>query len=90
MTLSDIKLFLRIDTNDDDSLIETLRLAAIQYIQEATGKQYDDNSELYNLLIKILVVHWYENREAIQDGNRTEAPHTITSLLNHIALVNNE
>lgn len=88
MTLKEIKDYLRIDSDItyDDTLIEALHLAAIQYIQEATGKTYDDSNELYKLLVKILITHWYENREAVQEAGRAEVPYSITALLNHIAL----
>lgn len=89
MFLSEIKNFLRLDEDfyDDDILLESLRQAASIYVENATGKSYDESNELYNLLIKLLINHWYENREAIREGREyNEVPHTLTALLHHIAM----
>ncbi|MGL5271850.1 MAG: head-tail connector protein [Selenomonadaceae bacterium] len=85
MKLEDIKLYLRVDGADEDALISSLQTAAIQYLQETTGKTYDAANELQNMLIKLLVAHWYENRVA-NDGGSTEVPHSITALMIHISL----
>lgn len=62
MNLDEIKLFLRIDGNEEDTLIQGLQLAGEEYLYNA-GVNKDYTKELYKLAIKILVGHWYENRE---------------------------
>ena len=86
MTLDDIKLYLRVDSKDDDTLISSLQTAAIRYMENCTGKTYDTANELHNLLVKMLVANWYENRVA-NVGNATEVPHSITSLMIHLGLI---
>lgn len=61
MDLEELKLFLRIDGEEENSLIEGLKIGAEEYLTNA-GIQKDYSKELYKLAIKILVIHWYENR----------------------------
>lgn len=61
MNLEELKLFLKIDDNEEDILIEGLQLSAEEYLINA-GIKKDYTKELYKLAIKILVSHWYENR----------------------------
>lgn len=61
MNLEDLKLFLKIDDYEEDTLIEALQLSAEEYLTNA-GIKKDYSKELYKLAIKILVSHWYENR----------------------------
>lgn len=61
MDLEELKLFLRIDGEEEDSFIEGLQIAAEEYLTNA-GIKKDYTKELYKLAIKILISHWYENR----------------------------
>lgn len=61
MDLEELKLFLRVDGEEENSLIEGLKIGAEEYLTNA-GIQKDYSNELYKLAIKILVIHWYENR----------------------------
>ena len=61
MDLEELKLFLRIDDNEEDNLIQGLQLSAEEYLSNA-GIIKDYTKELYKLAIKILISHWYENR----------------------------
>lgn len=65
MSIDEVKEFLRIDGNDDDALITALTAAAEQYVKNATRPDVDTKNDLYNLAVKILVTHWYENREPV-------------------------
>lgn len=64
MNLEDLKLFLRIDDYEEDDLIRGLQLSAEEYLNNA-GVKKDYSKELYKLAIKLLVTHWYNNREVI-------------------------
>ncbi|MDU8967569.1 head-tail connector protein [Clostridium tertium] len=61
MELEELKLFLRVDGNEEDSLIKSLQSAAEEYLTDA-GIMKNYNKEKYKLAVKILVNHWYENR----------------------------
>lgn len=68
MNLEEIKQFLRIDGDEDDTLIKSLQLAAEEYLSNAGAiKSYD--RELYKLAVKLLISHWYENRDAVLVGS---------------------
>lgn len=62
--MSDIKGFLRVDFEYDDNLIFSLIVTAEGYLKNA-GCIVDYNNFLFVLAIKLLVVHWYDNREVI-------------------------
>ena len=66
MDLSELKLYLRVEIDADDVFIETLRQAAVEYLTNAGVIQTDD--ALYALAVKLLVAHWYENRQAVIIG----------------------
>ena len=67
MELTEIKDYLRVDHNDEDVLLMSLLAAAESYIKQTTGKTLKgtaaiNTDELYNLCVKLMVAHWYENR----------------------------
>ena len=66
MDLSELKLYLRVENDADDVFIATLRQAAVEYLTNAGVIQTDD--ALYALAVKLLVAHWYENRQAVIIG----------------------
>lgn len=91
MTLSDVKLYLRVDTTADDALITSLMTAAESYIKQTTGKTLKgtaaiNTDELYNLCVKLMVAHWYENRAVQSPTNLTKIDYTVQALINHISL----
>lgn len=68
MELSEIKLYLRIDSDDEDALLTTLKTAAEAYLLNAGVRQTYDN-KLYCLVVQMLVGHWYENRNTVLIGS---------------------
>ena len=64
MDLQKVKLFLRIDNDEEDDFLQGLLRASELYLENAGCKKNYDN-ELYSLAVKLLVSHWYENREAV-------------------------
>lgn len=89
MDLNYVKDYLRIDEDitDDDVLIQGLIDAAIEYVTNQTGKQYNDD-KIWNVCICLLVNHWYSNRQLNPDkpGTLSEFPHSVSALINHISL----
>ncbi|MCI1958184.1 MAG: head-tail connector protein [Clostridia bacterium] len=67
MTVEEMKLYLRVDTDDDDSLIASLITAAEKYIQNAGVSEFAAGKmpELYETAVKMLVNCWYDNRDSI-------------------------
>ena len=86
MTLDEVKVYLKLDDDltEDDELITGLIDAAKTYIEDSTGKSYQD-TQLYNLAVKMIVAHWYENRQVI--SNKTvvnELPQSFFSIVAQI------
>lgn len=61
MDLEELKLFLRIDGEEENTLIQGLQLGAEEYLTNA-GINKDYSKGLYKLAIKMLISQWYENR----------------------------
>lgn len=71
--LSDAKNYLKVDFEDDDSLIEGFIQQAQIYIDSCCGteyKKYEDKVKLSELLIKKIVSDLYENRELYLDNKK--------------------
>lgn len=79
MTLDDVKQFLRIDGSDDDSMLQGLMGAAESYIANAVGADVDTTTDLYELACKLLISHWYENREPV--GSASALAFSLDSIL---------
>lgn len=67
MPLDELKEYLRIDSADEDMLLSTLVTAAEDFLKNA-GVIQDYTNDLYKLAVKLLVSHWYENRQVEQHG----------------------
>lgn len=67
MELNEIKSYLKIDFDDDDRLILDLLSAAEEYLANA-GVKKNYKSNLYKLALRILISHWYLNRNVIAVG----------------------
>lgn len=65
ISLNEAKEFLRIESDYivEDNFITSLIAAAETYIKNATGKTFNNTNELAKLATKILLSHWYENRQ---------------------------
>ena len=95
MTLEELKLYLRVDGNDEDANIQSLWTAATNYIQRQTGKTKVrcgdgyisiENDELYNLCVKLMVAHWYSNRGVEIPGTLTKIAHSVDPMIKHISM----
>lgn len=79
MELTEIKDFLRVDYDEDDILITTLKLTAETYIKNSSSKISSYENALYKLAILMLIGHWYENREVI--GTDEKLAYSLQCLL---------
>lgn len=70
ITLEEVKGYARIDITEDDQLLQTIITAAVEYLKNATGKEYpetDENGvaikyELEKIYLQLLIAYWYEQR----------------------------
>ncbi|KWU66043.1 DNA-packaging protein [Bacillus mycoides] len=79
LKLEEAKEYLRVDGDEEDSLISSFITAAEIYIKNATSKNVDLKSELAKLAARILISHWYENREAV--GKAEQLAFSLQSIL---------
>ncbi len=85
MDLQQVKQFLRIDFDDDDSYIMLLIDVAKEYIIDAVG-QYDATSARYKLLALNIVSTLYENREYTIDKTNEKVAYTLKSIILQLQL----
>ena len=87
--LVSVKNYLRIDPDldaEDEILTELIR-AAHSYISRSTGKKFVPDDDLMLTLTKLLVSHWYTNRNPANGrSNAQEYSHSITALLQHVEI----
>ena len=86
IVLEDVLLHLRIDNDEELQHIDSLTNAAIVFLKNAGV--VESKSELYKLAIKILVSHWYENREVI--GKSDKLPYSLDSIITQLKYCNSE
>ncbi|WP_349401355.1 head-tail connector protein [Clostridium perfringens] len=83
ISLDEMKQYLRVDYEDDDSLIESFIKHAQSYIDSCCGesyKKYSDKVDLANLLIKRMVKDMYDNRGSYLENKKTPDRMTDTIL----------
>ena len=78
--IEEIKLYLRLDHDEEDSLLDGLLSSATEYLKNAGCVVTE--GKLYNLAIKILVSHWYENREVV--GKADRLTHSLDSIITQL------
>ena len=64
LTLEEIKEYLRVDSDGDDTLINLFTEYAKEEIEDSTGVKFnrEGNSETYNMAMLIIIADRYENR----------------------------
>ena len=71
IVLQEVKEYLRVDIEEDDQLLQMLITAAVEYLKNATGKEYPEKDEKGNTItfekvyLKLLIAYWYENRTPV-------------------------
>ncbi|ERT62374.1 head-tail connector protein [Megasphaera vaginalis (ex Srinivasan et al. 2021)] len=77
--LDDVKLYLRVDGVEEDSVIKNLIDTAKLFITQGTGVSFAADNPQHVLTLKLLAAHWYDNRGAV--GQSGELPYSITAQL---------
>lgn len=88
LTLDEIKLYLRVEDQEEDQLIESLLKYSIEEIQNSTGATIEKYGELetYKLLQKIIITDRYENRSSL-DGSEVVKNNMISPILLKLKLI---
>lgn len=87
VNLKDMKDYLRVDSNEEDILIQDLIDASIIYIDECCGNAYktiDNKIKLADIVVKKLVADMYEDRGSNNEGN-IKQNRTVTTILEVLA-----
>lgn len=88
LSLEDAKAHLRISFDTEDSYVQSLIDAAEDYVQ-ATGASYDSPPQPAILhAVKLLVSHWYSNRDAAGTEPSTAIQFGVNALLSPYREVN--
>lgn len=72
VTLEEAKAWLRVDSDDEDSEIQSLIDGTEAYLFNATGKIFDNTNPLAKLYCRVLICDWYENRGLMSDGKSSD------------------
>lgn len=67
MSIDEIKEFCGVDI--DDVMLNSLKDAVEIYLKNA-GVEPDYENELYKVAMKMLILHWYDNREIVGKGSQ--------------------
>jgi uncharacterized phage protein (predicted DNA packaging) len=89
LTLDEAKTHLRLDGSDEDTYIQGLVSVAQEYIEavitpapvDGVAQPVPTVTETQRHACRLLVGHWYENREAVSDEAGSEAPLAVRMLL---------
>lgn len=79
--LEAVKQYMKIDGNDDDAVIAALYAAAVVYLG---GKEPEKPSNLYNLAVWSLTLHYYDHRDSV--GNEASFPTGLRPIINQLKL----
>lgn len=80
MDVTELKKYLNVTEDDDNGILESLQLAAEEYLNNAgVKKKYSNN--LYSLAIKLLVSHWYENRMIQSDKSPNKLAFSLDAII---------
>lgn len=90
ISLDEAKQHLRVDQDEEDSLIQGYLDAAAQYCLELCNRtEVPEGSELVFRQATLLVLgHWYRNRVAVSAIAGSEPPHAVNALISRHRLWN--
>ena len=79
--LDELKKYLRIDWDDEDTFLTSLLDLSKDYIEKATGKTFDENNPKHKLAAYLFCSHQYENRNPVVSTNTKTLEYSLQSLL---------
>ena len=86
MTLAEMKSYLKVDFDDDDTFITLLMDVAREYIIDAIGECNEEIARV-KLLMRVIVAELYEKRSMTFDINSTneKVQYVIRSIINQLS-----
>lgn len=85
--LDEMKMYMRIELldNEENDLIESLIMTAEEYVKNATGFKFENNvPHIAKLIVKMLVTHWYDNRETLTEVFMHNIDYSVRVLLTQL------
>lgn len=82
--LDDCKLYMRVDSTDEDELIAGLYRAAQEYLARAGIYCTEGNASSYALAVHSLTLHYYDHRDAF--GTDAGIPVGLRPIINQLKL----
>ncbi|MCI6031574.1 head-tail connector protein [Fusobacterium varium] len=84
--IEDVKNYLRIDYNEDDNLLQSLMVAAENYLNDAICNleerlKEEKFKERAKILMYVIIQDWYDNRES---GESKDFNYTIRSMMTQL------
>lgn len=86
ISTDEIKSYLRITHTKDDSFITGLIDIAKAYIKEQTGVEYIQNDFVYELALRLMIAHFYNNRSPVSEKTVSAVPFSLESMLIHLRI----
>ena len=89
LTLEEVKLYLRVDNEEEDNLIETLVDSAYSYMNNAVDS-FNDKYEKENfksmcdIIILTLITEWYDTRIYSKDDRKDKVSHIVTAMIQQL------
>jgi uncharacterized phage protein (predicted DNA packaging) len=68
LTLEQVKEYLRIEHSEEDIFLSSLLLSSEKFIKNATTQNASKEDELFKVAQRMLILHWYEDRNAVLIG----------------------
>ena len=89
VTLEELKLFARIDHDDDDDVLTSLGVAAREFVERATGRCYtgeeaEEVPQLARIAIASLASYWFDNREPAADRATGTLPFHVRTMVHQL------
>lgn len=86
MTLAEMKSYLKVDFDDDDTFITLLMDVAREYIVDAIGECNEEIARV-KLFMRVIVAELYEKRSMTFDMNSTneKVQYVIRSIINQLS-----
>lgn len=90
--LASVKTYMRFDDLGidgqekaaEEAVIEALIAGAMEYLRTGGVPEPEEPSELYDLAVKALVLHWYDHRDDV--GSESSVPNGIRPVITQLKL----